>query len=164
MLSSLLKQNMNANISSANRRGTLETLRAGSFIPSSLCSLSSHEIKCFCSHTHVAYEDLQPCFKEKEEESLDRLDEVPWGFRKDVLPSAAAQHLFWCIRGGMVSPVAALSEVWRHHSKLLDYFFCKSTLQSNLGLAFRKVSLKTDMWAKFDPVSRLCDTSESLLL
>lgn len=39
MLSSLLKQNMNANISSANRWGTLETLCAASFFPSSLSSL-----------------------------------------------------------------------------------------------------------------------------
>lgn len=51
MLSSFLKQNMNANISSANRRRTLEAHFAGSFIPTTLCCLSSHEIRCFCSHT-----------------------------------------------------------------------------------------------------------------
>lgn len=79
MHSSLLKQNMNANISSANRRRTLETLCTGSFIPSSLCC---HEMKCFCSHTwNISMSNL--VWKKEE-----YFTELPWGLWKDFCSHA----------------------------------------------------------------------------
>lgn len=72
----------------ANRRGTLETLCAASFISSSLCSLSNHEIKCF-SFTHIWQIKMSYLVFKEKNKSLGIFAELPWHFTKDSRDSSA---------------------------------------------------------------------------
>lgn len=95
MLTSLLKQNMNANISSANRRGALETLGHWGIHPHYFM-LPGHGIKCYCSRTC----DMLICsLVFKKVETLGGFAALPPGFRKDLESSTAAQRSFWGIGG-----------------------------------------------------------------
>lgn len=116
-----LKQNMNANISSANRAGTQETLVLF-FVFFCLPAM-----KCFCSHTRTPTHTWHMRMSRADltrEVSLHRFAEPPWGCTKELCcshSSAAAPRLVYLSllrRSEKESPVATLSEVWKHRWKL----------------------------------------------